>query len=288
MTLEQLIEQAWNDHADSPRTVADRLAAALPSVTEPQHVAPFARIVTHVYGEHLGEWARGIALLEALRGARGYTGAPEVGGFVTRSVATLRYAGGDASALASLSADDRASALATAASAFTGREDFERALDTYAQAVALAPGLPRGSIAFRALAIGGNNLAAALERKSPRDEAQTQGMVAAARGGLEFWRIAGTWLEEERALYRLARSLVAAGQPLEAVEMGKQCAQICIDHDAPPFERFFAYAVLAHALRESGRADDYAGMREEALAWFDRVPQEERQWCESDLAELAY
>src|SRR5262249_9434005 len=129
---------------------------------------------------------------------------------------------------------------------------------------------------------------AALEERRDRDEAQTAGMIAAARGGLTFWRLAGTWLEEERALYRLARSLIAARQPDEAVGSAKQCAQVFLANDAPAFERFFAYAVLAHALREAGRNVDYADMRAEAMAWFDRVPEDERQWCEADLAELAY
>jgi hypothetical protein len=288
MDFGQFIEQAWNEHGDKPDEVADRLAAALPMIVAAEQITPFARIVTHVYGEHLGQWARGIALLEALRDARDHSDGPDVGGVITRSIAALRYAGGDMRAMRGLSNADRAAALATAASAFTGREDFSRALDTYAMAVQLAADLPEGSPAFRALAIGGNNLAAALEQRSDRDEAQTEGMVAAARGGLTFWRLAGTWLEEERALYRLARSLIAAGKPDEAIESAKQCAEVCLANEASAFERFFAYAVLAHALREAGRPIDYADMREEAMAWFDRVPEHERQWCESDLAELAY
>jgi hypothetical protein len=113
-------------------------------------------------------------------------------------------------------------------------------------------------------------------------------MVAAARGAVTFWRLAGTWVEEERALYRLARSLIAAKQPDAAIESGVQCVRVCLANEAPAFERFFAYAVLASALREGGRDTDYADMREEAMAWFDRVAEDERQWCESDLADLAY
>ena len=32
-----------------------------------QHVPAFARLVTHLFGEHLGQWQRGIRLLEGLR-----------------------------------------------------------------------------------------------------------------------------------------------------------------------------------------------------------------------------
>jgi tetratricopeptide (TPR) repeat protein len=288
MTFDEMIQQAWDDHADNTDAVADRLAAAAPTIATQAHFAPFARIVTHVYGEHLGECERGVTLLTSLRKLPAYTDTPAVGGIVTRSVATLRFVGGDATATSMLAADDRAAALATAAAALTARGELRRALDAYAEAVRIAPSLTAASPAFRALAIAGNNLSAALEEKIERTPAETEGMIAAARGGLAFWRKAGTWLEEERALYRLARSLLAAGQPGEAVLCAQQCANVCDENNAPAFERFFAIAVLARALREDGRPGDYRSMRSEALDWFDAVPDGEREWCEADLAELAY
>jgi hypothetical protein len=63
---------------------------------------------------------------------------------------------------------------------------------------------------------------------------------------------------------------------------------VCDENDAPPFERFFAIAVLARALREDGRSVDYRQTRNQALDWFDAVPDDEREWCEADLAQLAY
>ena len=288
MTFDEMLEQAWSDHADHPAAVADRLVAAAPTIASAEQLAPFARIVTHVYGEHLGECERGVSLLNSLRKLPVYAETPEVGGIVTRAVATLRFLGGDSNAATALAVEDRVSALATAASAMSARHEYRRALDTYADAVRLAPSLPAHSAAFRALAIGGNNLAVALENKADRAPVETDGMVAAARGGLAFWRKAGTWLEEERALYRLARSLLAAGQTGEAVICAQQCSQICEKNDAPAFERFFASAVLARALREDGRQSDYRQVRHDALNWFDTVPDDEREWCESDLAELAY
>lgn len=287
MDFEAFIASAWDDHGDRPQEVADRLAVAVPGIASPEQVAPFARLVVHVMGEHLGHWARGIDILEGLRRDPALAGSPAAAAAARRGVATLRYASGDTAALAAFDADDRATVLASAAAIRTGRDDPDGALAAYAEAVTLAAALPAGSPAFRSLAIAGNNLAAALEELPHRTPAQTEGMVAAAHGGVAFWRIAGTWLEEERAHYRLARSLLAAGDPAQAVESGKRCAQVCLAHDAPAFERFFAYAVLSRALREAGRAADAADMREEALAWLDRVPEDDRRWCEADRAALA-
>jgi len=92
MNFDEFIDTAWNEHGDRPQEIAERLAVALPMMAAPAHVAPFARIVTHVYGEHLGQWQSGIALLEAVRRAPIYSEAPEVGGVVKRGIATLRYA----------------------------------------------------------------------------------------------------------------------------------------------------------------------------------------------------
>lgn len=287
MDFEAFIASAWDDHGDRPQEVADRLAVAVPGIASPEQVAPFARLVVHVMGEHLGHWARGIDILEALRRDPALAGSPAAVAAARRGVATLRYASGDTAVLPSFDADDRATVLASVAAIRTGRDDPDGALAAYAEAVTLAAALPAGSPAFRALAVAGNNLTVALEDLPHRTSAQTEGMVAAAHGGLAFWRVAGTWLEEERAHYRLARSLLAAGDPAQAVESGKRCAQVCLANDAPAFERFFAYAVLSRALRAAGRPADAADMREEALAWLERVPEDDRRWCEADLAALA-
>lgn len=287
MTFDAFIETAWNDHGDRPQDVADRLAASLHVVENPEHIPPFARLATHVFGEHLGQWRGGIDLLESLRRLPAFDGGVAAAGAVTRSIATLRYASGDDTALEALSPDDRVSALAMAASAFTGRGEFTRAIAAYAESQQLAsPGLPPGSPALRALAVGGNNLAAALEQKNDRDAAETAGMVAAAQGGLQYWKLAGTWLEEERAEYRLARSWLQAGDPGAAIQSAQRCIAVCQRHDAPAFEQFFGYAALALAQRAAGDAAAFAAARDRAVALVGQVPAEERQWCASDLAAL--
>ena len=174
MTFDAFVEAAWNDHGDRPIEVAERLAASLHVVSAPEHVAPFARIVTHVFGEHLGEWERGARMLESLRGLPAFDRSPAAEGAVARSIGALRYARGDAHALDALAPDDRIVAIATAVSAFAGLADFKRALAAYGEALALAAaGLSAGSPALRALAIGGNNVASALEGKRGRDDAET-------------------------------------------------------------------------------------------------------------------
>lgn len=287
MTFDTFVETAWNEHGDRPQEVADRLAASLDRVELSEHIPPFARLVTHVFGEHLAQWQQGIELLERLRTLRAFDGGSVVTAAVARSVGTLRYARGDTSALESLAFEDRIYALAAAAAVFAGRNEFKQALAAYAKALQLAsPGLPSGSPALRALAVGGNNLAAALEEKKDRDGDETQGMIAAARGGLKYWKVAGTWLEEERAEYRLARSLMQAGDASRAVEHAQRCVNICQLNNAPSFEQFFGFATLAAAQRATGGFGSFEASRKRALELYAEIPEDERRWCENEVKEL--
>jgi hypothetical protein len=287
MTLDAFLEAAWNDHADRPQEVADRLAASLSLVEAPEHIPAFARLVTHVFGEHLGQWRRGIDLLDAIRSLPAFDGAAANVSTLTRCAATLSYARGDSSTLDSLVTEDRVYVLASTTSVFAARNEFKRALAAYTEALRLAQSdMPSKSPAIRALAVGGNNLAAALEEKKDRDTAETDGMIVAANGGLTYWRLAGTWLEEERAEYRLTRSLLQAGKSHAAIQSAMRCIDVCKLHNAPAFERFFGYAVLALAQREVGDTQSFGESRKYALALFDQVPLDEKKWCKSEVNEL--
>ena len=288
MTFDAFLKLAWNDHADQPQEVADRLAASLHLVDSPEGIGRFAGLVTHVFGEHLGQWNRGIALLRSLQDLPAWDGGAAIADRLNRAIAVLRYAGGDSKALESLTPEHRASALATAAAAFAGQNQFKRAIAAYSEATELADaGLPSASPAIGALAVGGNNLAAALEGKKDRDAFETEGMIAAARGGLKYWTQAGTWLEVQRAEYRLARSRLQAGQPGAAIESANHCIDICALNNAPPFEQFFAHAVLALAQRAASNLSAFEAARDRALGLLEQVPADQRKWCASELKEIA-
>jgi len=284
-TFAERIDQGWAEHSEHPKQVADWLAGSLAEISAAEQIEPFARLAAHVFGEHLGEWTRGIELLETLRASR-VCGAAEATA-IGRHVAALGCASGDESSLAALAREDAACALAAAAAACAGRKDFSRAIALYERALAQAQPTPaQASPAIRSLAIAGNNLAAALEDKSPRSEDERRGMLGAARGALAHWKLAGGWLEEERAEFRLARSLTAAGEPREGAEHAQRCLTICERHDAPAFERFFAYYALAAALRAAGDDARFEEARSRALSWLAKVPADEQRGCDAERREL--
>lgn len=287
MTIDAFLEAAWNDHGDRPQEVAARIAASLHLVQAPEHLPPFVRLLTHVYGEHLGQWNPGIELLESLRAHS----AAAPGGAAARpievAIATLRFGDGDASALAALTSQEQVAALANASSALAARSEIRRAIDAYEQARRAAQSAsPTEAPALRTLAAAGNNLAVSLEAKGDRSTFETQAMLAAAEAALMHWRQVGTWLEEERAEYRLARSRLEAGDANAAVQSAERCVAGCERNNAPPFEQFFAHAVLACAHRASGDAASFASHRQIALRYFGQLAEDERKWCEDERNDL--
>lgn len=287
MNFDDFMKTAWNDHADHPDQVAVRLAESQHVIDNASQIPRYAGLVTHVYGEHLGQWPRGVELLQSLRSIHDADSNADAREAITRGVAALRYGGGDTTVLEPLSIDDRTSVLATVSSAMLGQKNHAAAVTTFDAALEQArDGLAAGSAAVRALAIGGNNLAAALEEKADRTAAETAAMIRAAEAGVRYWKQSGTWLEEERAFYRLTRSLLQAGRPSDAAAAARQCIDVCARNDAPEFERFFGHAVLALALRAAGDDAGYVAARAAALASYALVPADEREWCSLELSEL--
>lgn len=88
-------------------------------------------------------------------------------------------------------------------------------------------------------------------------------MKSAARVARQYWEVAGTWIEVERAEYRLAMTMLAAGDPVAALEHAELCLKICTSNNAEPFEHFFAHEARAkcfladrrHSQAENARND---------------------------------
>jgi hypothetical protein len=285
--FDAFIDTGWTDHADHAADVAMRLEAQTARVETVDQVAPYAALATHVLGEHLGEWDRGIRLLHALRAMAACRGDAAALTTLARHEAALRYASGDTPPFDALAPDEQIAALASAASMLSGRAEWARAIRAFDDALRAAEaGLPAGSAAIRALAVAGNNIAAALEEKVDRSAEQTRAMLSAAHAGLAYWRRAGTWLEEARAEVRLARSMLQAGDTAGAAQAAQRCLDVCAANGAPVIERFFGAAALAMAQRALGQTAAFEASRTRAHEWYAQVPADEQSWCAGDMAEL--
>jgi len=283
MNFSSFVDQAWADHAEKSLQVAASLKEIVPSITKQDQIPALVSLIVHVFGEHLGEWSEGLSLLEKLQAQ---ADSAEQRNTIYRSIAALRLAGGWIENVDDLMNSDQIRVLCVASSALLGQGQVERASKYFSGALELAEeGLGDEDPAHRSLAVTGNNLAAELELRTNRSPLETQLMVSAARAALKHWLIAGQWPEQQKAQYRLSKSLFAAGMNVEALEAAMSCLAICKTHAAGAYDLFWAneaVATVIHATKPSAFIEYLKNMREN----FERLKEDEKPWCEPRLKVL--
>jgi hypothetical protein len=256
VTFDRFLARCWNDHVGRADAVARRLRLRTPAPQEPRQLAALVRLVVHLLGEHLGRLDDARWRLNALRSHA--LAADGVGAAALRvGIATLDLFEEHDDALLSLQAADVAHVEAGTASMCLARGQFARALaliDSAGSRLAASPHARPED--HRPLAAACNNMAWELHRLGERRSADhTDAMLRVAAASREHWSRAGTWLEIERADYTLAITHLAAGLHDDAWRHAAQCLAVCLRHQAPPFERFYAHEAMArvhHARREAG------------------------------------
>ncbi|MBX2800768.1 MAG: hypothetical protein KTR31_24010 [Myxococcales bacterium] len=257
------VRQGWNEHADHPRAVLDRLDEGLALAWEGTHLASLAALGIHVAGEHLGDFDQGFALLDRIEASPLHVPDSKPGRSVARSRAILLLVAGQApegEALLSAAVDPdrsqdsvRAQVYAIVASMRAGRSDVAgavAALDVATAAAAYGP--TADDPAARALAVTGNNLAIALEESTERDEAGTALMKRAAQLGRTYWEIAGDWTNVALAEVRLCHTHLAASEPQAARVHAEAALALADAHDAEPGDRIAPTTSMAKAQLRCG------------------------------------
>ncbi|MEZ0228788.1 MAG: hypothetical protein ACAI25_09200 [Planctomycetota bacterium] len=283
--IESLVEQGWAEHEKDSAGVLARCEGAIPEVTEAKHLPGLAALLVHVAGEHLGEWKRGLSALDRMMSLPVVKAGTAEAQALLRSRATLLLASGDRATADEVIAraqtaglpvaSTRIRVLAVAASALAGQKQVEAGVALFEEALSLAAyGPDKADPAARALAVTGNNLACSLEEKKVRTPAEDRLLELAARTGRRFWEVAGTWIEVERAEYRLAMTCLALGRAKDAVTHANECLALCEKNGADAGELFFANEALARA---------HKARMVELLAEVDAGI---RPWCEETLKKL--
>ncbi len=283
MTFDKFVDQAWTDHKDQSTAVAHRLREFIPMVSTQDQIPPLVSLVTHVFGEHLGQWSDGIELLQRLQSQ---ADSAEHRHTVYRSIAALRLAGGMADNVDDLLNSDQIRVLCVAASAVNGHGQFDRAIAYFSEALKLtADGLKNDDPALRSLAVTGNNLAAELETRKSRSTLETDFMVRAARAGLKYWLLVGDWNQHQAAHFRLSKSLLAASYFGEALEEAMSCLALCKANAASAYDLFWANEAVAsviHGSKPSVFAEHLDRMRD----YFKQLSPSDQPWCEPRLKEM--
>ena len=281
-TLDSFLEQAWNDHADQPAGVAERLSQGLRFVQDDDGVMRLAALAHHVLGEHLGRWQEGLSFLLLLKQrAGGAIGAASI----ARCQASLALSAGLTDGRPAMTQSDRCRVSSMAASNLA-TSDAARSSTLLRDAVAHAGDLTDDDAGVRALAANGNNIAATLMDRAPLDEEPRSLMIRAAEVARTHWERAGSWLEVERAEYRLAMCWLAAGDPGGAQRHARRCESVVRQNGSIPLELFFAAEALCMSARALGDRQASAGALETARQAFHVLTPDDQAWCRRTLDKL--
>ena len=103
------------------------------------------------------------------------------------------------------------------------------------------------------------------------------------RSSVSQWERAGTWLEVERAEYRLALCWLAAGDPALGLQHARYCESIVQENGSAPLEVFFAAEALCLSARALGDTAVQAGAVATAQQAFEALPSDDQAWCRATL-----
>ena len=207
--LKGLISNGWSYHETASERLAQELEAADLAELEGDESAEALRLSNHTIGEHLGDWARARQFAERVC-SRGHLRSAGAGAHL----AVARYMDGAMAAaqqaeIESLgAAQDSTSAYlafkALLGSALAGSGRFADAGLVLSAANELASAQDAPMPSDREMAVVNNNVASALHATEDLDSEHHGLMLSCAEAALRFWRICGTWMNEQRALYLLA------------------------------------------------------------------------------------
>jgi hypothetical protein len=289
MDFKTFIDKAWEDHAGDPHAVAQNLCQGAALVSDESQLVQLTGLAHHVYGEHLGQWLEGSAFLQSLTELAPYAADGDSGGAVRRSLASLALsqAEGHDAGLTGLSLSERIRVGAMAAANLAER-DTPRALGLFQGALDQARESDIGASdpMNPALAATANNLACTLEEKKGRSQQERELMIAAAHAARLYWERAGTWLQTERAEYRLAMTWLQAGDAAKARDHARSCLALIEANDGPALERFFGWEAMGMAEREGGNAAGHSRALANASKAFAELGESDKAWCAATLAKL--
>ena len=236
MTIEERIEQLDEDKV----FLKEELEQAISEVEDTNHAERILSLMLHTSIGHLHDPKQFLTSLDK----------PE-NGVATQCLARQRakavaqyFIDRNTDHIADLDDVDQRRVFAQIANELSAMNELEQASTWLVNAAA---GLESDKVVeplARSIAITGNNLACQYEELEARSEAQIEHMLEAATLALEYWKVAGGWMQEERAEYRLAMSLLKAGNPLKAKVHADRCEAICRQNGEDAFELFYAHDLL--------------------------------------------
>jgi hypothetical protein len=281
MSFGDYLNQAWDLHQKSPEEVAANLSNGLKLAQIASDISGLAHLAAHVFAEHLGQYEKGLEFISILKDQS--INDDNSNAALKRFESVLKVCENSNFDISYLSESDKCRVLALAASALAGTKNISQASVFFEQAEVVATKLATTDAAVRSMAITGNNLACALEEKNTLTEDEKKLMLKAAHAGLHYWKLVGTWLETERAEYRLSQSYFRLRDLLSSIKHANQCLTICEANNAGALEFFFAYESLTKIELEMNQP---LRSLDKMKHYFSLLSEADQHWCGSILNQI--
>ncbi|MEQ1722008.1 MAG: hypothetical protein ABL930_02450 [Pseudobdellovibrio sp.] len=243
MDFNTYFNKSWDEHGDDSLKVASTFPEGIKFINTAPQITQFTNLVTHVMGVHLGKTSEGISILQQLESLEFNNADTFLNIKISKTI--LSYVDSANLDLSGFSDSEKVRIVSTAASCFQGLDKILESQTALNKAVSLASVLDAKDPANRSLAVSGNVIASTLEEKTVRSSEEVELMLLAAHVARKYWEIFGTWLEVERAEYRLAQSYLKARDLISSIKHANLCLTICEENKAPSLEFFFAYEAIA-------------------------------------------
>lgn len=280
MKFNEYLQNAWAQHATNPKQVASEFKDSFKLMQTEDDVMSMARLIVHVCGEHLGDWEQGLSLLKKLKNNATIKDKNEM----NRNVAILNLGNFPDTSIEHFSPSDQSIIYSKTASALANLGGIKNASKFFQLACQIADEkLEKNDPAIKNLAISGNNLASSLEEKKNRSENENSLMLIAATKARVYWEMAGTWMEVERAEYRLGKTHLQLKNYDQALVHADECLKIIIDNKAAPLEAFFGFELKCTIFHAQKNKEAFARSLDLMKREFDSLTPEDSEWCRDVL-----
>ncbi len=275
INFDQKIKDMWNEHAKNTDGVISAFDEALTLAHDSEQIKKLIQLVVHIYTDHKLDNAGAVSFLNRVQSTDS-----EVINALNNSKNIFKVYENPQHNIFDEQTANQVKILAGAVSLSVFAKNYQLGLIFLRTATELAQSLPKEDLANKNLAITGNNVACALEEKMERTPAEAELMILAAKTGREFWEKAGTWLETERAEYRLSQSYLKNRDFISSIKHANLCITICEKNNAPALEFFYAYEAVAHVEKAMGQP---LRSLEKMKNHFNDLSEDDKKWCSPAL-----
>ena len=278
INFDQKIKDLWGEHAKNTDQVIAAFDEAMTLAQNADQVKKVIHLVVHIYTDHRLDNNAAFEVLTQIENSK--LNNVETLEIIDNSKNIFRFVDDPQLNISEYSEANQIKILAGAVSLLVFSKKYDQALDFLSRATSLAKNLANHDPSARSLAITGNNVACALGEKPERSAVESELMILAAKTGREFWEKAGSWLEVERAEYRLAQSYLKNRDFINSIKHANQCITICEKNTAPPLEFFYAFEAVTHVEKTIGQP---LRSLEKMKHYFNLLSDDDKKYCSPAL-----